>query len=439
MAFVRFVLRSVGLSFSVALRMAVVVAVAGYAFYLLFTALFNLPLPENNLILVAVIVAIVLFMPTLLFLYLSALRSGLVALRASGPTDIGTLAKSLFRMMRFNFMLLNLFITLFGFGLSVVYLSFFAPEFVELIRGGVEITSRAGLFSLFGTLGEIPLVIIGFFALGVCLANGATGVSMAATAATAAVRAPGHDLMWGLGRCFGQLFTVSVVFLLLPVLYGIQLLGGLDARMGDLLALPESTVLAVSAYLIWVGCFFAAAKSEAYVMTAEDIDHEHEEMMEALSGNFVEESPPDLRAMLDKRLEAARTVRKSKSRLSEDRAQADQAGEDSAVVDLRARQGVRERPRPQALHGITDPDEAIARIVPFPSPDGDQTAAADSSTEPTSGRPFRPQTRRADDPDPHEQGKDATGDVPGESSNVDSFEAYEWMRGLRTDSKSDIT
>lgn len=366
MSFARFVLSSLGLSVSVALRMAVVSAVVIYAFYLGFHFLFSLPLPEHNLILVAVLVAIILFVPTLLFLYLSSIRAGLVALEASGPPNIGTLATALFRMMRFNLMFISFFVVLFGAGVSLAYLLAFDAQFIDRFREGLDIKTREGLFSLLGILRDTPLVLASFFALGFCLLNGANGVSMAVTAASAAVRSPGQDVLWGLGRRFGYLFGTTAIFLLAPVIVGTLLLGGLRATAGDVADLPLSVLGGIAGYLLWCACLLSAAKAKAYALTVADVEREHKAMMAELAANIPEEEKPDLASILHERMKAARQVRKSApaTGLPARSAAAPPDDEDGSVVPLRKRIGARDtdqRGGGNAEHGAADGP----RVVPF--------------------------------------------------------------------------
>lgn len=116
-----FFARSIYISLFVALRMIPVLLVTGFSLYLVLQFFISEPIA-----LIMIVGAI--YLPLSVFLYIAAIRAGLLALNATNAPEVKKLWGATIRVMRFNFMLNNLIVGLFGVGTTVVILVVLRPE-----------------------------------------------------------------------------------------------------------------------------------------------------------------------------------------------------------------------------------------------------------------------------------------------------------------------
>ena len=288
MSLPRFTARALILSLSVSWRMIPILAVAAFVAYLLADMLLEY-------ILAFVLVIAVVYVPAMLFLYLCAVRAGLVALRASGPPDIKQLLFGTWRLMRFQFMLNNLILGLFGFGGTVFVLMIFAPDLWQLLSEGVGMETLMDVPLMVDLLNQVPvgLNIVWAFALSVSAAL--LGTSIASTGASCAVGARANDLLWGFSRQFGKIFAVAFLVLVVPAVGLCLYLGGPFSSLWAYFTLPLWVNLIHQLYFFWAICVICAAQALAYVQTCEDNDqHKAEQESEMFGTVYASE---DLRAI----------------------------------------------------------------------------------------------------------------------------------------------
>ena len=283
-----FILKSLYISIFVALRMVPIILVAGFS--LVFVISFFLSEPLALIMILGVV-----YLPLTMFLYLAALRAGLMSLRATEPPLIKKLWQGTIRLMRFQLMLTNMVVMLLGVGVSVVILVTQFPETWDVIRNELGAKTILDKDFMLALAAQIPLGLIAVFAFAMSVAIGLIGVSAAATGAFAAVRGPNHDMLWGVTEKFFPLFGFAFLILVLPALGLIVALGGPMAGLDHLIALPVTSLVAIPLYLAWAACALCAAKALAYVRTVTDTEARFQASQDAMLGEFVEED--DLRAM----------------------------------------------------------------------------------------------------------------------------------------------
>ena len=240
--------------------------------------------------------------PGLVFLYLSCVRAGLVALKASGPPNLKKLGTGIIRMFRFNIMINNMIMITFGLGGSVLFLNLVNPDLWKLLRQDFSIETVTDLTHALSLLGELPLavILILFFALSVSV--GIIGTASGAVGATAADQGPNHDAIWGVTRQFKQLFALSIFVLLLPAFVLSMTFGGPLAPISSLSGQPMALYFGLAGYLIWAGCAVCAGKALAYVQTKQDLAAEWEQERSDMLGEAVPQS--NLRELRLRRQEA---------------------------------------------------------------------------------------------------------------------------------------
>jgi len=210
MGMLRFILRSIGLSLAVALRMLPVLLVSLGALGLMYQLLGSSPVTFF-------VILAAFYLPLLVFLFVCSVRAGLMALRATNPLDLKRLMTYTIRVMRLNFMLNNTIVGVLGVGSAVIAVLALKPDLVQQLREGTGIESFGELKEIFVLFGRFPFFVFPIIALGACISIGANGGSIAASAAAAASRGPNHDLLFGLARQFRHLFALGFVLLVVPL------------------------------------------------------------------------------------------------------------------------------------------------------------------------------------------------------------------------------
>ena len=283
-----FILRSFYLSIFVALRMVPVLIVTGCSLY------YVINLFRSELLALIMIVGVI-YLPLVMFLYLSALRAGLTALRASGPPILKKLWQGTIRLMRFQFMLSNMVFMLVGIGGTVVFLVTQMPETWDMLRNQLSLKSLLDPEFVSALTARIPMGILVLWAFALSMAAGLIGVSAAATGAFAAERGPNHDMLWGVTEKFLPIFVLSAIVLVVPTAGLVMVLGGPMAGVDSLLALGLAKLLLIPLYLAWAFCVICAGKALAYVQAVKDTDARFQASQDALLGEFVQED--DLRSL----------------------------------------------------------------------------------------------------------------------------------------------
>lgn len=292
-----FVARALLLSISIMLRMLVIVIVVSFVFYVLFYILSEQP--------VAILfVGVVLFIPTIVFMYLSAIRSGLVALKASGPPNVKKLGMATLKLSRFNMMINNLILSLFGLGGSVLFLVLLMPDLWTALTTEVSFKSLTDAEAARNTLGQLPSVLPLFWAIAASISVGVIGTSSAAVAATAAEDGPNHDAVWGVTQQFVPQFILAALLLVVPCLLIILAAGGPIQPVLPLLDQPLFVWLGSLLYLVWAGCVICGGKALAYVRTVELTENARQQMHAEMLGEVVDTQ--DLRALRLARQEKAK-------------------------------------------------------------------------------------------------------------------------------------
>ena len=254
--------------------------------------------------------------PGLVFLYLSCVRAGLVALKASGPPNLKKLGNGTIRMFRFNIMINNMIMVTFGLGGSVLFLNIVKPELWKLLRQDLSIETLSDITHVLNLLGQLPLAIILIFFFALSVSVGIIGTSSGAVGATAADQGPNHDAIWGVTRQFKQLFALALFVLVLPGFLFTLSFGGPLAPISSLSGQPPALYFGIAGYMIWAGCAVCAGKALAYVQTKLDHAAEWEQERSDMLGEAVPEG--NLRELRLRRQEAQKLKTSDDSEVAED-------------------------------------------------------------------------------------------------------------------------
>ena len=271
-------------------------AASACAIYLLFLFLWERPFG-------IFFVLTLTFFPGLVFLYLSCVRAGLVALKASGPPNMKKLGTATIRLFRFNIMLNNLIMSLVGLGGSVLIMIYLTPDIWADLSEGFEVSDLGDLTEILPRIGQVPLAVILMLTLALSLSNGIIGTSSASVAANAAEKGPNHHNLWGVTRQFLPLFVLSLLVLFVPAVILIQSLGGPLEPISNLGDLSLIFYACLPLYLVWAGCTICGGKALAYVQTVKDLESEWVKERDDMLGDIVPED--NLRALRQERQEAS--------------------------------------------------------------------------------------------------------------------------------------
>lgn len=288
MRILSFISRSLAVSVDVTLRMIIVLGAAGLAIFLVVSFLGDEPLA------ILFIFAISMF-PGLVFLYLSAIRAGLVAMDATGPPTIKKLANSTIRLFRFCIMINNLLLTILGIGGSILFIQRFAPEVALSFREDFSFDSFEELFESLALFWNIPIGIAPIWAFAVALSVGVIGTPSGAMAATAAEKGPTHDLIWGVMRQYVPLFMLTLLVLLPLAIFLVIWAGGPLVPLAFFANHSANFYIMIVAYILWAGSAISAGMALAYIRTIEDIERERIDRQNALAGVPLEQE--ELRAL----------------------------------------------------------------------------------------------------------------------------------------------
>lgn len=270
---------------------------SGFGIFMLFSTLWGHPFG-------IFFVLALTFFPGLVFLYLSCVRAGLVALKASGPPNMKKLGTATIRMFRFNIMLNNLTMTLVGLGGSTLILVYLTPDVWAELKDGFEIKDLADVGEILKRVVKIPLAVLLMLTLALSVSNGIIGTSSAAVAASAADTGPNHHTLWGVTRQFFPLFVLSMLVLWLPALIVVYSVGGPLEPLSKLGEMSIVFFLCLPFYLIWAGCAICGGKALAYVQTFKDLEKEWIKEREDMIGEIVPQE--NLRSLRLERQEAGR-------------------------------------------------------------------------------------------------------------------------------------
>ena len=288
MGLTTFLIKALGLSFNVMLRMFIMLAASFGLVFLLVGFMFEEPLG------ILVILGFTLF-PGLVFLYLSCVRAGLVAIKASGPPNVKKLAFGTIKLFRFNIMLNNLIITLVGLGGSVLLMVLGTPEVWASFKHDMAVEDLSD-FSLFiERLLQIPIGVMLIVVFALSISNGVMGTTTAAVAASCAEVGPNHHALWGATRQFFPLFVLSMIVLFIPMGWFVISQGGPLVPFSEIGELNIFLFLAGPVYLVWAGCAICGGKALAYAQTAQDLEDEWQKERDDMIGEVVPED--NLRAL----------------------------------------------------------------------------------------------------------------------------------------------
>ncbi len=255
MQIVRFVVKSVALAPFVLLRLLPIWLFAGLiAFAAVYTASGNVFSFWLSLIVCAVL------LPP--FLTLQGIRAGLASLRMTdAPTLNGTIKATLHTALYLLVQAIAAVVIIVPVSLAVVMLA--GPDAAGL-------GDTAGALKALAASGGMILGLALFSTVVIGLLQSVFAVPMAANAANAVQRSPGHDLIWGLGRKVVPLFAVYLIFSILPAMLSIlptlSLISsiGPDAAPGIMQTPTQNLVLGGISILGWfvILASFAIAYAE---------------------------------------------------------------------------------------------------------------------------------------------------------------------------------
>lgn len=250
-------------SFPVALRMVPVLIVAVFTAFVLVDQLIEYPVG-------LIFVAGSIYVPSLMFLYLSAVRAGLVSMGATRAPNLNKMVKTTWKVIRFQFMLNNLVLGIFGVGGTFLLLYLHAPDVVELWQEGVTVSLLTDFQKLTNIINQIPVALGLVWIFAISVSAGLIGTSVAAMGAACAENGPNHDMLWGVTRKFMPIFLTTFLFTGLPYFLAMPFVGGPLAPLYTLLQLPDWALVAWPLYMMWTASLTASAQAYGYVETLRD-------------------------------------------------------------------------------------------------------------------------------------------------------------------------
>jgi len=291
-----FLFRAILLSFPVGLRMIPIILAVAYGAFLLFSFLFDI-FAEHPFVLLFVSIPITWYISV--FVHLMAVRCGLVQLKASGPPIIKKLLAISLRYMFFQFIIYALCMIVIGVGVTGLLIYVLAPEIWQDILAGLEMRSTSDRRALWErTWADAPLFLYIPSAIAPLIGYALIGTNTAALCATAAVRGPQHDLVWGLGAQFKPLFFIAVVVTAVPGAIWVVYIGDQGDLAGSFNDLPVNALIGYAAFSVWSYCIMAAGMALGYSYTLDDMEREKAMEQAAFVGHvFDKEELRELRAM----------------------------------------------------------------------------------------------------------------------------------------------
>lgn len=296
MWFGTFFIRTLWLSFIVALFWLPVLVMFGYGVKFLFEVFQNEPIRLGMILVLSI-------QPIIILLAIFAIRGGLMALKVTRETELNSLAKIVFRIGRMHLPLMWVVTILFGLGTTITGLRLLDNAFVEDFKnagagnsGRIASSDLSANFqsaskdsslldigNILEMIGSFPLLLLGGWILGACLAFALFGVSVAAAAATAGVKSRNHHSMWGVASQFVNLFLLTVVLLIAPFLSIVFSLG-VETTISELTEVNIFIFYGAIGYATWVICALAADSALAYAIALNIEEQEYEGRMEKLAG-----------------------------------------------------------------------------------------------------------------------------------------------------------
>ncbi|MHA1129017.1 MAG: hypothetical protein ACTSRN_08735, partial [Alphaproteobacteria bacterium] len=214
-------------------------------------------------------------------------------------TDLNSLGGVVFRIARFSLPLMWVVTVLFGLSVTITGLRLFNSDFIAEFQRAQEVESMRNIAYFIDLAGQFPVVLIGGWLLGACVAFSLLGVSVAAQSARAAVKAPNHHSIWGLAAEFSNLLILSLLLVILPFIAAIFTIGT-DATLVDLTTLGPVAFYGALGYGTWSICALAAGAALAYSLTLESTERKHQEILDAIGG--AAQPTVDLKALRQSRM-----------------------------------------------------------------------------------------------------------------------------------------
>ncbi|MBL4873586.1 MAG: hypothetical protein JKY41_09380 [Rhodobacteraceae bacterium] len=296
MWFGNFFLRSIWLSLTVALFWLPVLVIFGYGVRFVFEILKNEPIALGMVIVLSI-------QPVLVLLSIFAIRGGMMALKVTRGTDLNSLGKVVFRIVRFNLPLMWVVTVLFGLSTTITGLRLMESNLVSDIQNleanepvrtinsdfgaqfqrVTESESKLDISNIIDLAGEFPVILVGGWLLGACIAFALLGVSVAAQSARAVDKPPNHHTIWGMASEFSNLLVLSLVLVIVPFIIGVGAIG-IDATLADLTALDTIVFYSALGYGTWAICALAAGAALAYSLTLKSTERKHQAILAAIGG-----------------------------------------------------------------------------------------------------------------------------------------------------------
>lgn len=289
---IAFIFRSLWVSIAVALRMVPILLLTGFTLYLILDFLKDEPLA-------LLFVLGIIYTPLTIFLYIAAIRCGLVSLKASGAPQVKKLISATFRFMRFNMLIHILCFVVVGIGGTTMLIKFMAPQVWEVLFDDFGFYMIKYPMRFVEAIANVPLAIFPIFALSNVVAIALMGTNAAGLGATAAVYGPNHDAVWGLSKQFTRLFLLGLLVLVAPWMAIILYLGTPMTGISHLNELHEWVFIGMPFFNAWSWCVMAAGMALAYVYTLEDYDAERAQEREEQIGHVFDRD--ELRALRQSR------------------------------------------------------------------------------------------------------------------------------------------
>jgi hypothetical protein len=264
----------------------------GYGVRFLFEVFQNEPIALGMVLILSI-------QPVLVLLAIFAVRGGMMALKVTRGTDLNSLGKVVFRIVRFNLPLMWAVTVLFGLDTTVTGLRLLNSNFITEMQKAKDVDSMRDIATLIELIGQFPLFLIGGWLIGACVSFALLGVSVAAQSAMAAVKPPSHHSIWGMASQFVNLLLLALMLVIVPFIGAIYMLG-MDPTLVDLTTLDPIAFYGALGYGTWSICALAAGAALAYSLTLKSEEKKHQDMLDAISGNAMPQV--DLKSLREARM-----------------------------------------------------------------------------------------------------------------------------------------
>jgi hypothetical protein len=292
MWFGSFFIRALWLSLTVALFWLPVLVIFGYGVRFLFEIFQGEPIALGMVIILSI-------QPVIVLLAVFAIRGGMMALDVTRGTDLNSLGVVVFRITRFNLPFMWVVTILFGLATTITGLRLLNSDFIAEFQRAKEVESMRDIAFLIDLIGQFPVLLIGGWLFGACIAFALLGVSVAAQSARAAVKPPNHHSIWGLAAEFTNMLILSLVLIIIPFVAAVFAIGT-DATLVDLTTLNPVAFYGAIGYGTWAICALAAGSALAYSLTLESTERKHQEILDAIGGSA--EPQVDLKSLRQSRM-----------------------------------------------------------------------------------------------------------------------------------------